>query len=151
MYGHIDVGYTDSDEENRINQISFTILPNYSSYRTSNTNGFYYELENKKSKYKYLVINYSGYYSFLEGYLTVTTYDSNPLGNSSKLTLIILGIVFAGNILIVIIFVICFCCYCRKKSPNYVPGINTVNPIMPAYPQQPFINTNQPYQTYQPY
>ena len=124
--------------------VHFDSYNNFGSITTTDSQGYYYRFENRKDEHYYLIIEYYGYSRYSNGYLTIKTYDENPLATVVKVVLIVVGVIF-GLALLVTIIIIYFCC-CRRRQP-----LNYVAPVTPVvYAQQPFINNNQPYQNYQP-
>ena len=100
---------------------------------------YYYSLDYKN--YDYLVVNYYGFDPWSGGKLIVQCSDENLASDTIKLILIIVFSV-VGFIIIVVIVVIVIICVIRKKRVGFVHGINNVSPIAP---QDPLMNSNQPY------
>ena len=145
---NIYIAYSNSATDDSPSGLNFQSWSNFGSVTTTDSQGYYYQLENKRDKYDYLVINYYGFSRYSNGYLIIKTYDVNPLATIVKIVLIVVGTIFGLAIIITIIIIACCCC--RRRQPvNYIAGINTVAPLTPVYSQQPFINNNQPYQNYQ--
>ena len=141
---YIYMAYSSIDPTDSPSGVHFDSYNNFGSITTTDSEGYYYRFENRKDEHYYLIIEYYGYSRYSNGYLTIKTYDENPLATVVKVVLIVVGVIF-GLALLVTIIIIYFCC-CRRRQP-----VNYVAPVTPVvYAQQPFINNNQPYQNYQP-
>ncbi len=141
---YIYMAYSSIDPTDSPSGVHFDSYNNFGSITTTDSQGYYYRFENRKDEHYYLIIEYYGYSRYSNGYLTIKTYDENPLATVVKVVLIVVGVIF-GLALLVTIIIIYFCC-CRRRQP-----VNYVAPVTPVvYAQQPFINNNQPYQNYQP-
>ena len=141
---YIYMAYSSIDPTDSPSGVHFDSYNNFGSITTTDSEGYYYRFENRKDEHYYLIIEYYGYSRYSNGYLTIKTYDENPLATVVKVVLIVVGTIFGLAFIVAIIII--YCCCCRRRQP-----VNSGAPVTPVvYTQQPFINNNQPYQNYQP-
>ena len=86
---NIKIAYSKSATDDSPSGLNFQSWSNFGSVTTTDSQGYYYQLENKRDKYDYLVINYLGFFPNSNGYLIIKTYDVNPLATIVKIVLML--------------------------------------------------------------